>query len=45
MGTNRQHQSHKGNAMNETKNLSRREAVALRTCREARPRSGATDVA
>ena len=29
MGTNRQHQSHKENAMNETKNLSRREAVAL----------------
>ena len=29
MGTNRQHQSHKGNAMNETKNLSRREAIAL----------------
>ena len=29
MGTNRQHQSHKGNAMNETKNLSRRAAIAL----------------
>jgi hypothetical protein len=29
MGTNRQQQSHKGNAMNETKNLSRREAIAL----------------
>src|SRR5436190_8546408 len=31
MGTNRQHQSHKGNAMNETNNLSRREAIAAKT--------------
>ena len=29
MGTNRQHQSHKANAMSETKDLSRREAIAL----------------
>jgi thioredoxin reductase len=29
MGANRQHQSHTGNAVNETKNLSRREAIAL----------------
>jgi thioredoxin reductase len=29
MGANRQHQSHTGNAVSETKNLSRREAIAL----------------
>src|SRR5687767_9993993 len=28
-GTNRQHQSHKENTMNETKDLSRRKAIAL----------------